>query len=159
MGRTLVVFVSECGWVSCAGCSDTACHTESSEDDTADHGGLFLMGFTRVLYLIPDNLLQRGLHASISYTSLSAVCLLRGLAESELPVSCLLQINLFQQIQLHFFFLPCCLEVSCSSPGISSLLTQMNKQWKLSPKCEELECERMTCVFPSCQYESEFKGQ
>jgi len=45
-------------------------------------------------------LLQHGLYASISYTSLSAVCITHSLAESEPVVSCLLQINLFQQICL-----------------------------------------------------------
>lgn len=43
-------------------------------------------------------LLQHGLYASISYTSISAVCITHSLAESEHVVSCLLQINLFWQI-------------------------------------------------------------
>lgn len=50
-------------------------------------------------------LLQHGLYASISYTSLSAACMIHSLTESKHVVSCLLQINLFWQIYRGFFVL------------------------------------------------------
>lgn len=127
------MFVKECRCAFSAGFSGKTSHYASLENDTADQSGLVFQCGLQGFFILFHKTVTALLYASIiTHLYLQSAWYIIWLNLSMLFHVCY-KSNFFLA-NLLGFFCSVCLEVYCRNPRNSSLVTQMNKQWKLSPK-------------------------